>query len=1670
MATITYTSRLPEIAPSADLLKQLVKKNFTYIGWVNDPQENVVYVANPLSRSRNNKIVLRDFSNQNNRTLWNMMRAAKKEAKYQGPYSDAVRDILVQGFLQGRIYYPENSATTLNSVPQELQKQAWDITTQKYSISIEDVREMLVDIPCFDVVTYHHADTEEDILPFEERNATMQDLTTATSGGESSSSSVLPTSSSGTKRSSTQAGFKQDDDIYRITRKKWRQHLESDARVPIPGVQLTEHFRDTAAIYNIGMNHLNKENGTQNIVSHLSSIQYTESKVIEQLYRIYGSFRLFPTYFCIMTRTGDAQAQQASEGPLIVADDPTSSLSTVKDKGKEKVKEKEVEEEQKPLPMQEEVSLDDDENIVGIFAGEDGQGEKFDITRSTDAKKMVSMINEEIQNGVGEQQLQGSGWKWKRSLRMEFRMVVRPVAEKFSEAPSTEELDTLTRQRNQLPLFDPAAASGSQNVSSNMHFPPTAPPSQPPTPSSMHPVGSKYIPLPKWLRSKKCIINPENKEDDKCFAYALLRAIHHCTPPKGKYMHCSQAKIDDLIPRIGEIILPPKVTYPFKAKNRIFEAIETANRHQCTFSVFFIGQELGHVEVMYLTQWRYRTGSVPHFRLGLIESTGDVTNAHYVWIYSWNTLMRHKTSDRHNNIEKIKLKDFCERCFTAVSEDKMMKHEEYCRGNKAAEVVMPQRGVLGQHILAFHGNHWRYRVPKPFVIYADFEALLAPSETASDRISNEHVVSGWAYVISTPYEKLAQHIPANDHRKISFPREYFGTDAMSKFFASLRQDHARISNIVESMRQREVPILKGSEKLHYEGATHCWICEKPLLNGDKVLDHCHFTGKYRGPAHSYCNLKATDLTGGEYELPVFFHNFRGYDSYHLIKAIGSFWKNMKISCLAKSLFKFSTISIGTTFKRSDQLFKFVDSASFLQASLEKNTRMLLDSCQNEGDIRNHFKLMVEFYEEVYGFSMDEMKMLFAKGIYPYEYVDSWEKLETTELPPIECFTSKLGGGKRILQEEFQRAHEAWKLFNCKTLLDYTREYCILDVLLLACTFNRFRETSMDRNTFGIDPAHFISAPSLTWHAMLLRNETKHDPPVHIETLLDPSMLLMVEKGIRGGLCQVMIPHMKANYPEMKSPLMEDEDTFQYNPEENNRIILYLDANNLYGWAMSQFLPLDDFEWIFDRDLCDIGQGEDLHDTGIFDDSESTKLWLQEFVESKDDETTETGYLFEVDLEYPPELHYLHCDYPMAPSNRACDECSPFTKFMARQLGGEELEERVGHPKQKKLVLDFCPKERYVVHYKLLEFYLSHGMKLTQVWKVMRFHQVPWLKGYVDYNTVKRTEAKKRKDSVASEFHKICVNGLYGKTIENVRTRRNVEFIRGVDKEKEKRLNHYLLKRFEIIENDELLVAEIGKTKVIMDKPVIVGMSILELSKLNMYRFHYDIMLKNFPPVAAGKCEPRARMLYTDTDSLVYCISQKPGDEDPNSLWKELYWIQKNNTCFDLSENIDPKHAWLQDWGAGPIDRNVGAKQLGLMKNDMAFNPIEFIGLRSKMYSLLQDTTGLSDEYIQEHVKSNSEPGKIEKSKKKGIPQSIKISHRVYRKAFEGEKIEPVEFYKIGHDKTMQLQTQKEKKESIVACDDKSFWISNTMGFRYGHVEIGVWKSHMEELELGNQQY
>ena len=867
--------------------------------------------------------------------------------------------------------------------------------------------------------------------------------------------------------------------------------------------------------------------------------------------------------------------------------------------------------------------------------------------------------------------------------------------------------------------------------------------------------GETWITLPKELANKNAITNPKNK-DNKCFLWCVLRALN---PSKDH-----PERIDKKLKEKENTLNMEGIEYPVSLKD--IDKFESQNP---SISITVLGYE---------DKWVYplrnsnNTNREHNVILILIEEEGV---NHYCLVKNVSRLLSSQVS---NHKEKH---HFCLRCLNSFWTHKSLnKHLEYCSNHEAVKINMPEKGTM----LKFKNYHRGEKVP--FVIYADFESCIKSIHTCDLNPENSYTKQ---YQKHEPIS-FYYYIKCFDS-EVSLPikeRSYTGKNAERVFLKYLEEDIKIIANIPE----KEI-IFGEKEKERYNEETRCWICKGEFndknKNKEKVKDHCHYTGRYRGAAHNECNLNYRNPNF----TPVVFHNLSGYDSHLFIKNLG--FSEGNIDCIPNNEEKYISFSkkirVGTYPKKAldadgvifyeqkpiYHTIRFIDSFKFMATSLEKLVNNLpKDDCINLGSY----------------YSGDKFNLLVRKGVYPYEYMDSLEKLKETALPPKEAFYSRLNNGG-ISDEDYAHAQNVWKTFKMKYFKDYHELYNKVDVLLLADAFENSRNICL--TNYELDPAHYYTAPGLAWDAALKVTD------VSLELLSVNDMLLMIEEGIRGGVSMISNRYAKANNKYMGD---------KFNSNEPSTYIQYLDANNLYGWAMSKPLPTHGFKWMKDSEL---------------------NVWEK------------TPCILEVDLEYPKELHDLHNDYPLAP-------------------------EQIEVNKTKKLIPNLWDKKNYVIHYENLKQCLKLGLKISNIHRGIKFKESQWLKKYIALNTDLRTKAR---NEFEKDFFKLMNNSVFGKTMENIRDRVNIKLV--TDKIKAEKLAAKPNFKHCNIFNKNLIAIHMKKTFLTFDKPIYLGMSILDLSKTLMFDFHYNYIKKKYGD--------KAKLLFTDTDtdSLMYEIRTEDFYED-----------------------------------------------------------------------------------------------------------------------------------------------------------------------------------------------
>ena len=605
---------------------------------------------------------------------------------------------------------------------------------------------------------------------------------------------------------------------------------------------------------------------------------------------------------------------------------------------------------------------------------------------------------------------------------------------------------------------------------------------------------------------------------------------------------------------------------------------------------------------------------------------------------------------------------------------------------------------------------------------------------------------------------------------------------------------------------------------------------------------------------------------------------------------------------------------------------------------------------------------------------DKYTLLMEKAVYPYQYCSSYDVFRETEFPQQSDFYNKLKG-EELSAKDHARGKELYLEFGCKSLLDYMLLYVKVDTLLLCDIFEDFRNLCMEN--YKLDPCHYFSLPGFGFDAMLRMTN------VELELMTDIDMYTFIEKNLRGGITTINHRHFKANNEYLK-----DHDSTQ-----PSSFIHYTDSNNLYGIGLSSKMPIKDFRWLSEEEVKD-------------------------FEVTKTNADGDYCYILEVDLEYPAHLHGQHNDYPLAVEKKMIEESelSPFNKEFLK------LHKEKFKPTQK-LCPDLKSKSKYVCCLKNLQFYLKHGLQLTKIHRVMSAYQSAFMKNFIDFNSGKRAEATSKNDQ---DRFKLMNNSNYGKLIEDLRKRSNVDVVKDARRAR-KLTSRPQYKGFQTLDEEVTLVQSM-KGKLTLNKPIACGFIVLEMAKLHMSWFWYEVL----KPMYGDKI----KLLLSDTDSFIYSVFTEDGYQD---LWK-------------LKEHMDMSVYSKDSKFYSPENKKV----IGKFSDEKPGHIIkEVIALKPKMYSILAEALPASGEEPKEHFVVA-----------KGITKAAQktLTHEGYRSVLDSAGVSMCKIDSIRSFKR-KLFTISVNKRGLSSYDDKKYILDDGVHtLCYGHFRISELNC---ENELGH---
>lgn len=583
----------------------------------------------------------------------------------------------------------------------------------------------------------------------------------------------------------------------------------------------------------------------------------------------------------------------------------------------------------------------------------------------------------------------------------------------------------------------------------------------------------------------------------------------------------------------------------------------------------------------------------------------------------------------------------------------------------------------------------------------------------------------------------------------------------------------------------------------------------------------------------------------EDQIFVYFHNAMGYDANFIMREIlrNPDYNSWGIQVIMKSMNRLQKLVIHARRNDENRAINIGDTFLFLTLSLEK----LVESMRKDDIEENKkaFKHFFAIFKERYPWADEkEIDHILRKNIFPYRFFTDSAKLDTPIEDFLKIFEAKEENlqhfGERVTVEELEENYEDTKhvieTFRCATARDYHDLYLCCDVMQLSDIFNAVMETLWESHKIHL--TRYIGMPSATWAAFL-----RHDPTMEIPLYENTFYAEFFKDMLRGGLTSAALRHAKA---------------------DKNHSIIYLDVNGLYPYVMQAYkYPCGSLRFVplgWEGELCPIKLRE------YFDSFERHGM----------------GMCFCVDLQIPEYLHHMTDMYPFAPEHRRIykeyfsdverKEMTPFLKRWSEANEGATMTEFTG------LVCTLYPKTKYSTHWRLLKYYMEHGVIVTRVYFGVMFEEGDYMAGYIRKNIELRNKAT---DELRKKNMKDAGNAVYGKTMESPFKRNTYEIIRDPIR------IHGLMSEGNVaaitpIDNLGWIVKMNGDD-IVLDKPTYIGACVCEYSKLHMYTLLYDKLMKIFPSVP-GENELGCQMVYTDTDSFIVRVRHPPeehieSDED-----------------------------------------------------------------------------------------------------------------------------------------------------------------------------------------------
>lgn len=993
----------------------------------------------------------------------------------------------------------------------------------------------------------------------------------------------------------------------------------------------------------------------------------------------------------------------------------------------------------------------------------------------------------------------------------------------------------------------------------------------------------------------------------------------------------------------------------------------------------------------------------------------DEDNSHFVLmkktafpLLKW----KHETQ-----VAGVKLKQvLCNLCNNKITETLYEKHIINCEYGK--NIYNNKSYIFEENEIYFDESKFSKKLIQPFLIIFDFEAS---NNIYTDSINNKttefiQTVNSFCYSVIDVYEKklvdfyIYTKQDESENIVIEFVKRM---NIITSYLACIKQqfsedkqmnpkqkhffeNHEYLYNIVEYNKKNysewsKKPSYKNLDKASFnklkveiEKNCICHICEKIIEENDDVhRDHDHYNNDIRGLTHSYCNIKYNLKS----ETPIIAHNLK-YDGQFILRNLYEISTDMsyqnKIKAIMLSSEQFMTFSMGN--------MKFIDSFQFMAASLSK----LIQSLKTIGEdkyenfiISRQFKNFDNRYSKY--FTEENEDILLNKNYYPYEKVNV-EFLNNKKCKDITKtdFDCKVGDYK-MTDEEYEDYLNICSKLDISKFRTYHSLYLINDVLALSDICLNFNNHMYSK--FKLCPWNYISVPSYAWDCFLKSLKVGFK----LQSIPNLEIYKMIIECMRGGYTNVM----NQRITKCKNEYINDVED-----NSENSYIMYFDENNMYGFSMTKYLPYGDFKMLkndelYTHDKIMSMKEEDEYGCFIRCDitfNQEAKEKLKNFVPCI--ESCEVKY--EWLSKY--QKNYIRSEY-----NKIKDYEDDY------EVEESKLKKYYESSGCKKLIGHFYEHKNYVMHYLHYQQAIKLGVSIKNITEILSFKQTNYMKNYIDMCTKERIKASKDKNDFLVMLMKLMINSVYGKTMENETKRKNIEL--SVDENQVKKFASSI-KFNDYSYCDGLYTVSMNKNiEYKITKPVYIGASVLELSKLTIYDFYYNDVLKY-----DENCIP----LYSDTDSLVLKFKKDP-----------YKWVYQEKLKLDNNEDsILDLSGCKMTYQNNKLDQRKNDKVYGKFKIEEDGKVIKgFYGLQAKTYYI--------DFNDDKSVK-----------KIKGVPKN-NVKNNIDKYDFidvvkSNKNIQSGDIFRINAHKH-QMYVMKSEKTACKSLNDKNYMINNDILVPFGYI-------------------